>query len=109
MKRILAIGAAAAGLMALSSAASAQGDCVNGWHMIKDQILARCDVLPSAFAGPPRRAELLPAEEPMLTGSIKVGVPPFSGREQHAFVASRDECQPGLYWMSSSNQPVACK
>ena len=38
MKTILAIGVSAAALFAVSSVASAQSDCVNGWHMIKDQI-----------------------------------------------------------------------
>ena len=128
MKRILAIGAAAAALMAVSSVASAQEDCINGWHMIKDNIPVRCDVLPSAFGAPAGEEplpgeELLPAEEPMFTGSIDTGPAPVSESEQPprpggpgyvgmAFVGSADECQPGYFYMmelNSGNRPVACE
>jgi hypothetical protein len=142
MKTIFAIGVSAAALFAASSVANAQSDCVNGWHMIKDNIPARCDMLQPAFAGPGTieqeaalvSAEAAPLEEPLYTGSIDAGAPveePLvtgsidateagqsrgnaeeipSGDMQ--FVASRDECQPGYFWMmelNSGNRPVACE
>jgi len=140
MKKILAIGAAAAALIGVSSVASAQEDCLNGWRMIKEQVPVRCDVLPSAF-GPrespveqfvtgaitapvnaitaPVNAITAPVEEPLYTGSIAPApveeseMPPRPGApESFTFAASRDECQPGQYWMmelSSGNRPVACE
>lgn len=133
MKTILAIGLSAAALFAASSVANAQSDCVNGWHMIKDQIPVRCDQLPSAFSGPGTFVEpgtvvadeagqvvltepTPMVEEPIYTGSIT----PLNESEQpprpggpgaNTFAASRDECQPGQYWMiemNSGNRPVAC-
>lgn len=130
MKTILAIGISAAALIGASSAASA-AECVNGWTMIKDQIPSRCDTLPSAFSGPGPTEESIPVvaedtatpviEEPMYTGSITPAaepleaeseMPPRAGApESFTFAASRDECQPGQYWMmelNSGNRPVAC-
>jgi hypothetical protein len=53
MKKILAIGVASAALFGVSSVASAQEDCQNGWRTIKDQVIVRCDALPSAFGPAP--------------------------------------------------------
>jgi hypothetical protein len=61
--------------------------------------------------------EEAPVEEPLITGSIDAGqsrgnaeeIPTASGMQ---FVASRDECQPGAYWMmemNSGNRPVRCE
>jgi hypothetical protein len=133
MRTILAIGVSAAALMAVSSVASAQSDCVNGWHMIKDNIPVRCDVIPSAFSGPGLQAEpgtivedevgpvVLTeptpiAEEPLYTGSIaplnESEQPPRpGGPAEFEMVASQDECRPGAHWMmelNSGNRPVAC-
>ena len=136
MRTILAIGVSAAALFAASTVANAQSDCVNGWHMIKDNIPVRCEVLPSAFSGPGTEfvepgtvvadeagqvvlTEPTPmVEEPIITGSIT----PLNESEQpprpggpggtYSFAASRDECQPGQYWMmelNSGNRPVACE
>ena len=136
MKTIIAIGVSAAALFAVSSVANAQSDCLNGWHMIKDQIPVRCDVIPSAFSGPGTTyvepgtvvadeagpvvlTEPTPmVEEPLYTGSIA----PLNESEQpprpggpgaaYTFAASRDECQPGQYWMmelNSGNRAVACE
>jgi hypothetical protein len=136
MRKILAIGVSATALFAMSSIASAQQDCVNGWRMIKDNIPVRCDLLPSAFSGPGTKfiepgtvvedqagqvvlTEPTPTiEEPLTTGSIA----PLNDREQpprpggpgssHDFVASKDDCRPGAYWMmdlNSGNRPVACE
>jgi hypothetical protein len=113
--------------------APAQDDCLNGWRMIKDQVPVRCDVLPSAF-GPapilggvtaavtaPVEAITAPAEEPLFTGSIAAApfeeseMPPRPGAPEsppYSFAASREECQPGQYWMmelSSGNRSVACE
>ena len=137
MKTIIALGVSAAALLAVSSVANAQSDCVNGWHMIKDQILVRCDELPSAFSGPGTTSmepgtvvedeagqvvltEPTPmVEEPLYTGSINA---PEAGQGRGnaeeipsgnmQFVAGRDECQPGYFWMmelNSGNLPVACE
>lgn len=135
MKKILAIGVASAALFGVSSVASAQEDCLNGWRMIKDQVPVRCDVLPSAF-GPrespveqfvtgaitaPVEAITAPVEEPLYTGSIAAApvqeseMPPRPGAPEspaYSFATSREECQPGQYWMmelSSGNRPVACE
>jgi hypothetical protein len=89
MKKILAIGVASAALFGVSSVASAQEDCQNGWRTIKDQVIVRCDALPSAFAPAPilegvteavtapvvtaaavGEAVTAPVEEPLFTGSI---------------------------------------
>jgi hypothetical protein len=133
MRTILAIGASAAALMAVSSIASAQEDCVNGWHMIKDQIPVRCDIVPSAFSGPGSLVEpgtivedeVGPVvlteptpivEEPLTTGSItplsESEQPPRpGGPTEFEIVASQDECRPGAHWMmelNSGSRPVAC-
>jgi hypothetical protein len=137
MKTILAIGVSAAALFAVSSVANAQSDCVNGWHMIKDQIPVRCDEMPSAFSGPGITSlesgtvvedEVGPVvlteptpvvEEPIYTGSIaplneseQPPRPGGPGTPAYTFAASQDECQPGQYWMmelNSGNRPVACE
>lgn len=135
MKTILAIGVSAAALIAASSVASAQSECVNGWHMIKDNIPVRCEVIPSAFSGPGTTfvepgtmaadevgpvvlTEPTPViEEPLITGSItplnESEQPPRAGGPgTYSFAASREECQPGQYWMmemNSGNRPVACE
>ena len=136
MRTIIAIGVSAAALFAASSVANAQSDCLNNWHMIKDQIPVRCDMLPSAFSGrgsthvepgtvvfeesgPVVLTEPTPVlEEPMYTGSIaplnESEQPPRPGGpgSSYTFAASRDECQPGHYWMmemNSGNRPVACE
>jgi hypothetical protein len=135
MKTIFAIGVSAAALFAVSSVANAQSDCLNGWHMIKDNIPVRCDMLPSAFSGPGSQVEpgtiaadevgpvvltepTPVVEEPLYTGSIaplnESEQPPRPGGpgSTYSFVASQDECQPGSYWMmelNSGNRPVACE
>jgi len=139
MKKILAIGVATAALLGGASLASAQEDCLNGWRMIKEQIPVRCDVLPSAFApapilqgvttavtAPVRAAaavgEAITApvvEEPLYTGSIAAApareseMPPRPGAPESsaAFVASRDQCESGKFWMmelNSGSRAVAC-
>lgn len=135
MKTILAIGVSAAALIAASSVASAQEDCVNGWHMIKDNIPVRCESLTPAFAGPGSQVEpgtvaadeIGPVvlteptpviEEPLITGSItplnESEQPPRPGGpgSTYSFVGSQDECQPGSYWMmelNSGSRAVACE
>ena len=123
-------------------AAPVQEDCLNGWRMIKDQVPVRCDLLPSAFGPrespveqfvtgaitapvnaitAPVEAITAPVEEQLYTGSIAAApvqeseMPPRPGAPEsppYAFAASREECQPGQYWMmelSSGNRPVACE
>jgi hypothetical protein len=118
--------------------APAQEDCLNGYRMIKDQVPVRCDVLPSAFGPAPIlegvttavtapvvaaaatvEAITEPVDEPLFTGSIAASpeseMPPRPGAPEspaYSFATSRDECQPGQYWMmelSSGNRPVACE
>ena len=51
---------------------------------------------------------------PAIPGSSEAEQPPRPGEEpgNMTFVASRDECQPGYFWMmelNSGNRPVACE
>lgn len=92
LARPAAIAALAGALLTLAAPASAR-ECVNGYRIIGDNTLVRCEQVvgqsaPAAAIPQPRPSQ----SEPLYTGSI-------SRRASTAMVVEQNECRPGLYHM----------